>query len=254
MGRATLVSATRAGARATCSRFSRPCSQDAAIAKVGHDLKFATVILAREDVDACRHRPRHDARRVSAGCVTVEPGPRAGRARTARLQGADGRRRAREGREGRAVLVPAARCRPQLRRRTRGPVLAVGGALRAGCSRPPVSRACTAELELPLVPILAGLERIGVRVDTRALAGQATHLEQRARHTRHARSTGRPARRSTSDRPSSWAMCSSKSSSCRCSSARARRARRRRPWKCSRSSRSRTICRGSFSNGEACRS
>jgi DNA polymerase-1 len=34
------------------------------------------------------------------------------------------------------------------------------------------------DLELPLVPILAGLERAGVRVDARALAGQAAHMEQ----------------------------------------------------------------------------
>jgi DNA polymerase I-like protein with 3'-5' exonuclease and polymerase domains len=34
------------------------------------------------------------------------------------------------------------------------------------------------DLELPLVPILAGLERAGVKVDTQALASQAAHMEQ----------------------------------------------------------------------------
>ena len=67
------------------------------------------------------------------------------------------------------------------------------------------------DLELPLVPILAALERAGVRVDVPALAAQAARVEQRARRRSSGRSSGWPARRSTSARPSSWPTCCSRS-------------------------------------------
>ena len=88
------------------------------------------------------------------------------------------------------------------------------------------------------MPILADLERTGVRVDVHALAAQAA-LVEREMHELGARDLPRsPAASSTSTRPSSWPRSCSRSSSCRCSSRPARPARPRPASRCSRSWRS----------------
>ncbi len=67
------------------------------------------------------------------------------------------------------------------------------------------------ELELPLVPILAGLERTGVRVDVLAARRAGLARRSRARRAERQHLSARRARRSTSARPSSWPTCCSRS-------------------------------------------
>ncbi len=81
---------------------------------------------------AGRPRPRHHAGRLPARRLALEPGPRAGGARTARLQGAHRRRRARQGRQGGALRDAAASRPARLRRRARRSVVAAGRTLHAG--------------------------------------------------------------------------------------------------------------------------
>ena len=52
--------------RPALDALSRPLLEDRAIAKVGHDLKFDAIVLARHGVDAARPRVRHDARELPA--------------------------------------------------------------------------------------------------------------------------------------------------------------------------------------------
>ena len=59
--------------------------EDAGIRKIGHDMKFAPVVLARHGIALAGLGTRHDARRVSARRLAFQPGPRAAGARTARL-------------------------------------------------------------------------------------------------------------------------------------------------------------------------
>ena len=118
---------------------------------------------------AGRLRARHDAGRLPARRLAIEPGPGTGGARAARLQGADRRRRARQGREGGVLRRTAAGGAARLRRRTRRPVVAAGRAVRARSCPASESPRVYQDLELPLIPILAGLERHGVRVDARVL-------------------------------------------------------------------------------------
>ena len=67
---------------------------------------------------------------------------------------------------------------------------------------------------MPLVPVLADIERAGIRIDGPALAAQSRHIEQElAAATRRASSSWR-ARSSTSTRRSSSARSCSRSCSC----------------------------------------
>ena len=68
-------------------------------------------------------------------------------------------------------------------------------------------------LEMPLIPVLAEVERAGVRIDGPALAAQSQRIEQElARRTE--RSSRSPAASSTSTRPSSSRRSCSTSCSC----------------------------------------
>ena len=130
-GAATLMS--EAGLdRADTFAALKAVLEDASIAKVGHDLKFATVVLARHgitlaglDLDTMLAAYLLDASRSS-------PGSRAAGARAARLSRPPGRRRPRQGREGGVVHLAGARPPARLRGRTRGPGLATRRTLRAG--------------------------------------------------------------------------------------------------------------------------
>ncbi|MEZ5419894.1 MAG: DNA polymerase I [Vicinamibacterales bacterium] len=150
--------------------------EDASIRKVGHDLKFAMVVLARHgvalaglEVDTMLTAYLLDASRSSQGLEPLaleQLGYRAQLADDVRGKGA---------KAAPFSTVPPARLLDyageradlawQLAERL-APELAGAGV-----------DAVYRDLELPLVPILAGLERVGVKVDTRALAAQATHME-----------------------------------------------------------------------------
>ncbi len=72
------------------------------------------------------------------------------------------------------------------------------------------------DLELPLVPILAAIERTGVRVDVRSLASQAVAARSRDDRPEPPDLRRRPAASSTSARRSSSPRSCSRSCSCRC--------------------------------------
>ncbi len=175
-GAATLMSDAGLD-RAETFAALKPVLEDASIAKIGHDLKFATVALARHgitlaglDLDTMLAAYLLDASRSSQD---LEPLALEHLGYRARL--ADDVR----GKGAKAVsftsLAPdrvldfageRADLAWQLAERL-APELETAGVV-----------SVYRDLELPLVPILAGLERVGVRVDTQALAGQAAHMEQ----------------------------------------------------------------------------
>ena len=102
------------------------------------------------------------------------------------------------------------------------------------------------ELELPLVPVLAQMERRGVKLDLAVLADDLRARWMRECEAQLSRSihqlAGARVQRRLQRR--SWRRCSTRSSSCRCS----RRARRAPPpiRRCWRSSPSSTRCRGAI--------
>ncbi|MGD9902956.1 MAG: DNA polymerase I [Vicinamibacterales bacterium] len=175
-GDATLVSAAGLDREAAIA-ILKPALENPAITKVGHDLKFAAVVLGRHDVtlggldlDTMLAAYLLDASRSSQDLEPValeQLGYKALTADDVRGKGAKA--------VSFAALPPAALLDYageradlpwQLAERF-GPEL-----VRVGVER--VYR----DLELPLIPILAGLERVGVRVDTRVLGAQAARLEQ----------------------------------------------------------------------------
>ena len=79
-----------------------------------------------------------------------------------------------------------------------------------------------AEIELPLIPILARMEAAGIALDRDALADARARVRRRDHAARGARSTPPSATSSRSAAPSSWARSCSSSSACP-------RAARRRP-------------------------
>ena len=155
----------------------KPVLEDAAVAKVGHDLKFATVILARHgitlaglDLDTLLAAYLLDASRSSQDLEPLaleQLGYRARLADDVRGKGAKAmaftslapdRLLDFAGERADLAWQLAERFAPELDT--------------AGVA------AVYRDLELPLVPILAGLERVGVRVDAQALTSQAAHMEQ----------------------------------------------------------------------------
>ena len=109
------------------------------------------------------------------------------------------------------------------------------------------------ELELPLVPILADLERIGIRVDGRALASQATLVDKELadRSTAIFATVGEEFNINS---PKQLAEVLFDKLKLPVLNARARRGRPPPRSRCSRSSRSGMNCHGSFSNGARWRS
>ena len=100
------------------------------------------------------------------------------------------------------------------------------------------------DFELPLIDVLADIERAGIRVDTAALAQQGAQLENQLAALTVAHLTSWPAASSTSARRSSSARCSSSGSTCRSLKKTGEHAVGvDRASKCSRSWRSPTSCR-----------
>jgi DNA polymerase-1 len=175
-GQATLVSSAGLD-RAETLAILKPVLEDGAIAKIGHDLKFAAVILGREDIalagldlDTMLTAYLLDASRSSQDLEPVALEQLGYKALTADDVRGKGAKAVSFGTLPPAALLDYAGERAdlswQLAERF-GPQLDTTGVAR-------VYR----ELELPLVPILAGLERAGVRVDAPVLGAQAARLEQ----------------------------------------------------------------------------
>ena len=178
-------------------RCCRPILEDEAIRKVGHDLKFDAIVLARHGVtlrgldtdvmiasyllDANRSRIRSriwrsstSATRRSAKKTSAAAAPRPSRSPTSRSSA----------RSTTPANAPTSRC--SCRRRCRGPA-----------AERTTSQRVYDELEQPLIPVLVDIERAGVRIDTAALGGAgervdqelsrlaATHLRARGRRVQH---------------------------------------------------------------------
>ncbi len=154
-----------------------PIFTDPAIAKVGHDLKADVIVLARHGItlaglamDTMLAAYLLDANRSSQALEPIALEQLGYKARTeddVRGKGARARAFADVAAES---LLDYAGERPDLALQLAAqfePALEREGLL-------PVYR----DLELPLVPVLAGLERVGVRVDVAALAAQATRVDR----------------------------------------------------------------------------
>ena len=114
--------ATGRGLRlATVLAALTPLLEDAAIAKVGHDLKFDAIVLARHGVALRGLEHRHDARQLPARRDALGASARGARARAHRLQGAARGGRLRPRRQGAVVRGAADRRGAGLRRRARRP-------------------------------------------------------------------------------------------------------------------------------------
>jgi DNA polymerase I len=195
-------------------RLLAPVLTDAAVRKVGHDLKADTIVLGRHgialdglDLDTMLAAYLLDATRSSQALEPMaleQLGYRAVDEDQVRGKGAKARPFADLPADG---ILDYAGERADLAFQladTLGPALE-----RDGLGE--VYR----DLERPLIPILAGLERVGVRVDIPALAAQASRVDHEL--GRSAPPSSRPrARPSTSTRPNSWRRFSSRSCSCRC--------------------------------------
>ena len=182
--------------------------------KIGHDLKFDAIVLARHGVTLARPRPRHDAGELSAGCDAVGPPARRRSARAHRLQGAHRRRRLRPRRQGGVAGRRPAGSGARLRRRARRPGAAASPIGSGPCWSTTVSTAVYRDLELPLIPVLVAIERAGVRIDGARWPGSRSRSIRSWR--RGARRFSRsPAKRSTSIRRSSCRKSCSTSCSCR---------------------------------------
>jgi DNA polymerase-1 len=150
--------------------------EDGSIRKIGHDLKFAMVVLARHgiglaglELDTMLAAYLLDASRSSQDLEPLALEQLGYRARLADDVRGKGARAVPFGTVPPAQLLDYAGERAdlawQLAERF-APDMATAGV-----------DAVYRDLELPLVPILAGLERVGVKVDTHVLAAQATHME-----------------------------------------------------------------------------
>ncbi len=151
--------------------------EDSSIAKVGHDLKFDTIVLERHGVtlagvetdtmlasyllDATRSsHPLEELALEHAGYKALREDDLCGRG---------------------AKAVPFAQISPGAALDYAGEradlALQLSGTLRSlllEAGLEPVYR----NLELPLIPVLVGIERAGIRVDGAALSAQSTHVER----------------------------------------------------------------------------
>ena len=197
------------------ARTLKPLLEDEAIRKVGHDLKFDALVLARSRHHAARARVRLDARELSARrnairsrrsrkCALEHLGYRALTAK--RTSAAKAPRPCRSQHLSPEAVLDFAGERADLARQLSGKLapLLVSEQLES------VYR----ELEMPLMPVLADIERAGVRVDGPALAAQSRHIEAGARVATRRASTSWPARSSTSTRRSSSDESCSRSCDC----------------------------------------
>ncbi len=150
--------------------------EDDAIRKVGHDLKFAAVVLARHGItlagleaDTMIAGYLLDASRSSQDLEPLALEQLGYRARLADDVRGKGAKAVPFGTVPPAQLVDYAGERADL-------AWQLGERFMPELETAGVA-AVYRELELPLVPILAGLERVGVKVDTHALGSQAARME-----------------------------------------------------------------------------
>ena len=169
-GRPSIDGARRAASRCSRTRRSR---------KVGHDLKFDAIVLARHGVTLRGLEHRHDARQLPARRDALGASARGSRARAHRLQGADAKRTS-------AAAAP---------RRSRSRDVPVDAALDYAGER--------ADLALQLAPTLRELLAQGAarrRLRTTRAAADSGAGRDRARRRPHRRRRRSRRSRSTSSR------------------------------------------------------
>ena len=185
----------------TRSRALKGVLEDPSIAKVGHDLKFDAIVLARHGVtlrgletdtmlasyllDATRSaHPLEDLALEHAGYKALREEDVCGRgAKADSARDAAGR----DARSTTPASAPTSRCSSS------------GDAARICCGKEELETVYH-ELELPLIPVLVAIERAGIRIDGRRArrAGRSTSTRSWRRAAR--RSSSWPARSSTSTR------------------------------------------------------
>ena len=151
---------------------------DPAIAKIGHDLKFDTILLARHgvelrglDTDTMIASYLHRRHPIAAQA-------RGSRARAHELQGAHRGRRLRPRRQGGVAGGRAGRGGASTTRAS-GPTSPASWRRCFGsCLKKEQLDEVYTSLELPLIPVLVAVERAGVRIDGPALAAQSQRIEQ----------------------------------------------------------------------------
>ena len=187
--------------RISCAR-DRLAASKTRRRETGHDLKFDALVLARQGIDL--RGLAFDSMLASYLLDATRLGPpaRGGRARAPRLQGAD-----------RGGRLRAAAPRPSL------PGLSPGAAPNYAGERADLAGSCRTlapllvtdhlepvyrELEMPLIPVLADIERAGIRVDERRWHASRDTSNRSSPATPRGSSSS-PARSSTSTRRSSSA-------------------------------------------------
>jgi DNA polymerase I len=155
----------------------KPLFEDAAVQKVGHDVKFDAIVLARHGIDL-----RGVASDTMIASYLIDATRSAHRLEELALEHAGYKALTEEevcGRGARAVhladlpaeaVLDYAGERADLARQLTRP-------LEALLEREELI-ALYREMELPLIPVLASIERAGVRVDAAVLARQSQHIER----------------------------------------------------------------------------
>jgi DNA polymerase I len=155
----------------------RPVLEDATVRKIGHDLKFETIVLARHDI--VLRGVAFDSMLASYLLDATRPGHPL---EETSLEHLGYKALTEEDICGRgAKAIPFAQIAP-------GTLLTYAGE-RADLARQLSNRLAPLlvtdhlepvyrELEMPLVPVLADIERAGIRLDAEALAVQSRHVEQ----------------------------------------------------------------------------
>ena len=226
-----------------------PVLSDPAIAKVGHDLKFVADRVRARRRRAGGRRSRHDGAQLSARRDAIESltskASRSSARTIARSPQEDVTGKGVEG-ASRSTRVPPASLLAYAAR-ARGPAAVAGAEHSSRTCEPRAWTRVYRELEQPLIPVLADIERAGVQDRRRrARARSARTMQARARRAQPAHLRATPAASSTSTRPSSWPRCCSSKLNLQATQEDRQDARRLdRASTCSKSWRSCTRCRRS---------
>ncbi len=166
----------QADARAALDRL-KPLFEDAAVRKIGHDLKFDAIVLERHGIALSGHA--FDSMLASYLLDATRPGHPL---EETSLEHLGYKALAEEDLCGRgAKAIPLARVAPETALNFAGE--------RADLARQLSNRLAPLlvtdqldtvyrELEMPLIPVLAAIEQAGIRIDGPALASQSQHIEQ----------------------------------------------------------------------------
>ena len=195
---ASRASIRKRGAATPCGRCSRT-----RVAKIGHDLKVDALVLARHGVALEGLGVRHDARQLPARSDAIGHGLEDTALEHLGYKALSEEDVCGKGVKAATLGAAAARRAPDLRGRARGSRAAAGRRAAAEPSTRGSTRVYR-ELEMPLVPVLVGIEQAGVRIDGPALAAQSQRIERELRDAERADLRAGRRASSTSTRRSSW--------------------------------------------------